>query len=264
MTFDKIHRKETLADVVCRSIETHIIEGKLPPGEPLPTEPELAKQFDVSRAVIRDACRMLMARGLVDIRHGKGMFVTGSQEKAFGESLLRAMRRDGATVWDVEQFEQTWYPEVFVLAAEHMTPELYEEILSEFERHMKVFAEHTRRALGNDRDMNEEEQDELIASFRPLLKLIMDASGNRLISLLGPALRRLRNLRNWKGINDDPDVVIENERTVLLAMIETLRLENPEDIRDKIRRLMILPPEAVEAMKKTPIGEVVTIYSTGA
>ncbi|MBN2050029.1 MAG: FadR family transcriptional regulator [Spirochaetales bacterium] len=264
MNFDRIDRKQTLADSVCETITNRIIEGNIPAGEALPTEPELSAQFGVSRAVVRDACRMLMARGLVDILHGKGMFVTGSQERALGEALLTALRRDGAKVWDVEQFEQTWYPEVFVLAAKNMNRELYEEILSELERHLKVFEDLTRRAAGAGRDMTADEREELLSSFHPLLKLIMKATDNRLISLLGLALRRLRNLRNWQGIPEDPESIVRKEREVLYAMVETLRLEDPDQIRSTLKRLMALPPEAVKAMKKTPLGEVVEIRLDGA
>jgi len=76
---------------------------------------ELAEQFGVSRAVMRDATRILMAQGLVEVKHGLGVFVTPSQNEAFGEALLLALRRAGATVWDVEQFEQVILPEVVLL-----------------------------------------------------------------------------------------------------------------------------------------------------
>ena len=261
--FDRIDKKSTLADVVCETIQNRIIEGRISAGEALPTEPELAQQFNVSRAVIRDACRMLMAKGLLDIRHGKGMFVTRSQERAFGEALLTALRRDGASVWDVEQFEQSWYPEIFVLAAENMSPELYQEITGALEKHLELFADLTRRACSQKRDMTAQERSELLASYRPVLRLILTATGNTLISLVGMSLRRLRNLRNWTGGEEDPEAIIQKERDVFFAMVETLRLSDPEEIRATLRDLLWLPDTAVEAMKKTPIGEVVTIDTGG-
>ena len=64
---------------------------------------ELGEQFGVSRAVVRDATRILMAQGLVEVKHGLGVFVTPPQNEAFGEALLLALRRAGVTVWEVEQ-----------------------------------------------------------------------------------------------------------------------------------------------------------------
>ena len=53
--------------------------------------------------MVRDATRILMAQGLVEVKHGLGVFVTPPQNEAFGEALFLALRRAGATVWDVEQ-----------------------------------------------------------------------------------------------------------------------------------------------------------------
>jgi DNA-binding FadR family transcriptional regulator len=56
---------------------------------------ELAEQFGVSRAVVHDTTRILMAQGLVEVKHGLGVFVTPPQNEAFGEALLLARRRAG-------------------------------------------------------------------------------------------------------------------------------------------------------------------------
>jgi GntR family transcriptional regulator, transcriptional repressor for pyruvate dehydrogenase complex len=41
----------------------------------LPSEPELAERFGVSRIVVREAVRLLAAKGLVVVRHGSGVWV---------------------------------------------------------------------------------------------------------------------------------------------------------------------------------------------
>jgi GntR family transcriptional regulator len=51
-------------------------DGLLPPGARLPAEDQLIEQFGVSRTTIRTAIQSLLARGLVEIRRGKGTFVT--------------------------------------------------------------------------------------------------------------------------------------------------------------------------------------------
>lgn len=45
------------------------------PGSQLPSEDELTERFSVSRATVRKAIERLVARGLVEIRRGKGTFV---------------------------------------------------------------------------------------------------------------------------------------------------------------------------------------------
>src|ERR1700722_16445926 len=66
----------------------HYIEGNgLKPGDRLPGERELCELLGVSRASVREALRSLEARGVVVVRHGKGVFVAAPDE---GE---RAMER---------------------------------------------------------------------------------------------------------------------------------------------------------------------------
>ena len=57
-------------------LKTQIIEGVWPEMAALPSEPELASRFGVSRVTIRHALGLLEADGLVERRHGSGTFVT--------------------------------------------------------------------------------------------------------------------------------------------------------------------------------------------
>src|SRR6202046_2446871 len=50
--------------------------GVLAPGSRLPTEDQLVESYEVSRTTIRTAIQSLVARGLVEIRRGKGTFVS--------------------------------------------------------------------------------------------------------------------------------------------------------------------------------------------
>ena len=51
--------------------------AKTPPGERLPSEPQLAKKMRVSRATLREAMRTFEAQGLLRRRQGIGTFVVG-------------------------------------------------------------------------------------------------------------------------------------------------------------------------------------------
>ena len=53
-----------------------MVQGALPPGSRLPAEDHLVERFAVSRTTIRTAIQSLVARGHVEIRRGKGTFVT--------------------------------------------------------------------------------------------------------------------------------------------------------------------------------------------
>lgn len=71
-------------------------------GERLPSEPELAAIFGVSRSTLREAIRALAQEGLVTIKRGLGTFVTGNtvdikSNIAELHSITRTIRQHGWT-----------------------------------------------------------------------------------------------------------------------------------------------------------------------
>ncbi|HTH62113.1 MAG TPA: GntR family transcriptional regulator [Paraburkholderia sp.] len=63
-------------EAVMRRMETALLDGTWQAGARLPSERELAAQFGVSRNTVREAIQRLAARGLLQSRHGTGVFVT--------------------------------------------------------------------------------------------------------------------------------------------------------------------------------------------
>lgn len=68
--------KRPLFAVVYDKLYKLIMDGTFPPDSRLPTEPELAKVFGVSRMTLRHALSLLQEDGLVKNIHGKGNFIT--------------------------------------------------------------------------------------------------------------------------------------------------------------------------------------------
>jgi GntR family transcriptional regulator len=68
--------KRPLFAVVYDKLYKLIMDGTFPPDSRLPTEPELAKLFGVSRMTLRHALSRLQEDGLVKNIHGKGNFIT--------------------------------------------------------------------------------------------------------------------------------------------------------------------------------------------
>ena len=74
-----------------------IVAGEPPPGEALPREPVLAAEYDVSRTVVREALRVLAAKGLVDARPMRGTRIRPREDwRLLDPDLLRwALESDG-------------------------------------------------------------------------------------------------------------------------------------------------------------------------
>lgn len=75
--FARIKKHQNLYEDVTEAIKTAILSGSYPNGSPLPGETVLARQFEVSRPVIREALRALQSMGYLDIKRGTkgGTFV---------------------------------------------------------------------------------------------------------------------------------------------------------------------------------------------
>ncbi len=76
MDFGQIRRAEHLPARIAADIAREITDGRIAPGQKLPTEHLLAKTFGVSRSVVREAIAHLRNEGLVETRQGVGAFAT--------------------------------------------------------------------------------------------------------------------------------------------------------------------------------------------
>ncbi len=70
-------RPRTLALGLVEALGERIRDGRLAPGDKLPTEAAVMAEFGVSRTVVREAISKLQAAGMVETRHGVGTFVVG-------------------------------------------------------------------------------------------------------------------------------------------------------------------------------------------
>lgn len=77
-------------------LQERILRGRLTPGDKLPAEEELAKQFGVSPSTVKRAIGLLVADGLVERTPGKGTFVGRlSSSKVPLRSFTEEMRERG-------------------------------------------------------------------------------------------------------------------------------------------------------------------------
>ena len=65
---------------IANQIASLIQDGQFKPGERLPPERDLAKEFGVSRNVVREAMVALELAGLIEVRIGAGTFVLSTRE----------------------------------------------------------------------------------------------------------------------------------------------------------------------------------------
>lgn len=90
-------KKGGVPEQIATKLRNAIMLGRLRPGDALPSERELAEQYDVNRSSIREAMKRLEAWGLVKIRHGGATRVSDFLMSA-GLELLPALVEVGGKV----------------------------------------------------------------------------------------------------------------------------------------------------------------------
>lgn len=70
--------KKAVSEFVVEDIIEKIKSRRFEPGEKLPSEKALSREFEISRASTREALQKLEVLGLIDIKHGKGSYVSNS------------------------------------------------------------------------------------------------------------------------------------------------------------------------------------------
>ncbi len=82
----KIDRSSVVQRVIDRLTKA-MLSGELKPGDKIPTEMELSEQLGVARNSIREAIKILVYIGVLEIRRAEGTFICNG----FSESLIDPM-----------------------------------------------------------------------------------------------------------------------------------------------------------------------------
>ncbi|MEQ9259121.1 MAG: GntR family transcriptional regulator [Roseovarius sp.] len=87
---ETLPERTDLSAQIAQAIRDAIVEGRVVTGERLPSEAELAEQFEVSRSTVREALKRLAAQSLIRTQRGAfgGAFVNRlSYEEAYGQQI---------------------------------------------------------------------------------------------------------------------------------------------------------------------------------
>ena len=130
-----------------KRLSEYIIDGTVQIGDKLPTEKQLCEQLTVGRGTIREAMRLLQARGLVEMRAGRGAFVASKTE--LGEDdVADWFRANEVQIKDVIDVRAAIEPYATRLAIMRCTEEDVNHLL-EIHHACEVAAkEHDVQALG--------------------------------------------------------------------------------------------------------------------
>lgn len=93
--------RRSVPDVVAERIAAEIESGTLRPGDRLPSEPELARQFHVGRSSLREAIRKLHTLGVLEVVRGRGTYVRQRTEADLSPQFVEWSASSGTAVAEV-------------------------------------------------------------------------------------------------------------------------------------------------------------------
>ncbi|WP_049574274.1 FadR/GntR family transcriptional regulator [Nonomuraea sp. SBT364] len=163
---------------IVEQIEEAVEGGALPPGARLPSERDLMAQFGVSRSTVREALRVLQARGLVRSRPGdpNGAEVLPFSPAALHKSMTTLARVDELSLGELVQFRMVLDASANLLAARLRT----EAELAEMDA-----------AIGRMREAVETGYDAFSAADVAFHDAVARASRNKLIQICTDVVRSI-------------------------------------------------------------------------
>lgn len=110
--------KGRLSDVTAKRIRNMIEESRFKVGDKLPNENDFANELGISRSTLREAIKALTSLGILEIRRGKGTFVTDSTVIESGD-----LGEINSGLGDLFEMRLMFEPECAYYAAQRATDE---------------------------------------------------------------------------------------------------------------------------------------------
>jgi GntR family transcriptional repressor for pyruvate dehydrogenase complex len=97
----RISSRPRVSHEIIATLRSDIASGRVPRGTRLPNERDMARDFGVSQPTVREAIRALDAMGLVDVKHGSGVYVASNVDEWLADSLETLLQIERVRILDV-------------------------------------------------------------------------------------------------------------------------------------------------------------------
>jgi GntR family transcriptional repressor for pyruvate dehydrogenase complex len=182
-----------LGDALIARIAEAIHDGRLKPGDALPSESRIAASFGVSKPIAREAIRQLSAMGVVHIQQGKVTRVQALDAAPLDRFFRFAVSGSKTGLVEAVELRRILEPQIAAFCAlRHAAADL--ERLTGILDRMEAALGHVPRWIEADLDFHE---------------AVADASGNRLLAFqirgLRPVIREVMEIFNSRGARTSDD-----------------------------------------------------------
>lgn len=193
--------RRSLVDLALEDIGQRLAAGTWPVGSRIPTEPELATLLGISRNTVREAIRVLLYAGLLEVRQGDGTYVKTMTSPA---DALRAISR--ASLREQLEVRAVLEESTARLAALRADP----QGLARIEDALTLRGEQSQYAQAED----------FIARDLDFHLAIADACGNAALAELYRYFSRIVQDSIQRSMNDEalPDPDLASHQAIVMAI----------------------------------------------
>jgi DNA-binding FadR family transcriptional regulator len=170
---DFIVEKTNLYEQIVNTLEQVIIQSSM--EEKLPSELELSQRFKVSKAVIREAMKVLKDRGLIQSRNGDGSYISRPNSDSVANAVNRIIKMDNIRNEDLHGMRLILETAAVRLAALYALPEELDHLEYTIEKQSAL--PPYEEWLGYDRDfhitMAKASRNDLLAMFVEVIMTLL-------------------------------------------------------------------------------------------
>jgi len=216
--FAKINH-QSRSEMVVDKITNSIINAELSDGQLLPPESQLCEMFGVSRSILRESVRVLVSKGLVEVKQGHGTFVRLPKINVPEEAVRNYLMTHTYSLFQLMEVRKPIEVEVARLAAERRV----RKHLDMMEKSLQIM---------QTKSISAEDYSDADEFFH---KAIIDASGNPLFGIMIRAIMGNLHISRQLAIRHFGIEVVIREHA---KVFEAIQNEQPMAAAEKMKEHM--------------------------
>lgn len=244
VVFTPVRQSRASGEIVSQ-IERAVFGGELHAGDRLQSERELAEQFGVSRITVRDALRVLEARGLIRVKVGAmgGAFVADANTDRVAESISTMIRLKRMTLSELAEARTIVEAATASLAAQRADAGAVSRLQQSVESARPLLREPITHA---DASM-----DFHVVLARAARNEVLEATVEAYRQLLVPSIRDLRDDKSGRMTQKAHEEIVEAVRRHDPDGARDIMLNHLADFEKRLRRSLATRSDGAAAPTPT-------------
>ncbi|HDN85063.1 MAG TPA: FadR family transcriptional regulator [Candidatus Aerophobetes bacterium] len=200
--------KKSIVQKIIGEFRNALITRTLKPGDKLPTEIELSRRFFVSRNAVREAIKMLVALGVVEIKRGNGTYVAKGISTQIIDPLIFSLLLEGGVPDELLELREMLEIGILEIVLKKVT----KKDINKMEKAIQLLEEDCKKGE-TDREILRKHDLEFHYAFA-------GATHNPLIIKIAKTIWEMFKASIEKAVYSRPEDTVERHKMILKAIKE--------------------------------------------